>query len=75
MNNLVTTDYRSVIERAATDPSFDVDKLERLVAMQEASEQRHAEIGETRVELIVQPTDGATPIINSTRRYRRPKPR
>ena len=43
MNNLVTTDYRSVIERAATDPSFDVDKLERLVAMQEASEQRHAD--------------------------------
>jgi hypothetical protein len=43
MNSLVTTDYRSVIERAATDPSFDVDKLERLVAMQEASEQRHAD--------------------------------
>lgn len=43
MNNMVTTDYRSVIERAATDPNFDVDKLERLVAMQEASEQRQAD--------------------------------
>ena len=36
-------DYHSVIERAAMDPSFDVDKLERLVAMQEASQQRSAD--------------------------------
>ncbi|MEY9184733.1 hypothetical protein ABIG06_006281 [Bradyrhizobium sp. USDA 326] len=41
MNNLPATQgYQSVIERAALDPNFDVDKLERLVAMQEAQEQR-----------------------------------
>ena len=39
----VTSDYHSVIERAAIDPNFDVDKLERLVAMQEASQQRNAD--------------------------------
>ncbi|KYK50093.1 hypothetical protein A1D31_22545 [Bradyrhizobium liaoningense] len=38
-----TSDYHSVIERAAMDPNFDVDKLERLVAMQEASDQRRAD--------------------------------
>jgi ERF superfamily protein len=44
MNSLpATSDYRSVIERAATDPNFDVDKLERLVAMQEASQLRNAD--------------------------------
>lgn len=44
MNTLpATNDYRSVIERAASDPNFDVDKLERLVAMQEAREQRNAD--------------------------------
>jgi ERF superfamily len=44
MNTLPTTnDYHSVIERAAMDPNFDVDKLERLVAMQEASQQRNAD--------------------------------
>lgn len=37
------SDYRSVIERAAMDPNFDVDKLERLVAMQEASQQRNGD--------------------------------
>lgn len=41
MNNLPTPQgYQSVIERAALDPGFDVDKLERLVAMQEAQEMR-----------------------------------
>ncbi|UGY12487.1 ERF family protein [Bradyrhizobium septentrionale] len=45
MNNQLqaTRDYHSVIERAAMDPNFDVDKLERLVAMQEASQQRSAD--------------------------------
>ena len=38
-----SSDYQSVIERAAMDPNFDVDKLERLVAMQEASQQRNAD--------------------------------
>ncbi|TYL87389.1 ERF family protein [Bradyrhizobium cytisi] len=38
-----SSDYHSVIERAAIDPNFDVDKLERLVAMQEASQQRNAD--------------------------------
>jgi ERF superfamily len=32
-----------VIDRAASDPNFDVDKLERLVAMQEAAQQRNAD--------------------------------
>ncbi|UQD96068.1 ERF family protein [Bradyrhizobium japonicum] len=42
MNNLPATQsgYHSVIERAALDPNFDVDKLERLVSMQEAQELR-----------------------------------
>lgn len=35
--------YHEVIVRAAQDPNFDVDKLERLVAMQEAREQRNAD--------------------------------
>ncbi|UPK03146.1 ERF family protein [Bradyrhizobium sp. 170] len=44
MNTLpASSDYHSVIERAAMDPNFDVDKLERLVAMQEASQQRSAD--------------------------------
>jgi hypothetical protein len=38
-----TSDYRIVIERAASDPNFDVDKLERLVAMQEAQQLRNAD--------------------------------
>lgn len=41
MNNLPAPQgYQSVIERAALDPNFDVDKLERLVAMQEQQETR-----------------------------------
>jgi hypothetical protein len=46
MNNLPATNgsgYQTVIERAALDPNFDVDKLERLVAMQEAQELRSGE--------------------------------
>src|SRR5262249_12049726 len=44
MNTLpAPTGYQSVIERAALDPNFDVDKLERLVAMQEAAEQREGD--------------------------------
>ena len=43
MNEIISTGYRSVIERAAADPNIDIDKLERLVAMQEASEIRQAE--------------------------------
>jgi ERF superfamily len=39
----VSSDYHSVIERAAMDPNFDVDKLERLVAMQEARDLRNAD--------------------------------
>lgn len=35
--------YHDVIVRAAQDPNFDVDKLERLVAMQEAQQQRQAD--------------------------------
>jgi hypothetical protein len=37
------TDYRSMIDRAASDPHFDLDKFERLVAVQEAQEQRAAD--------------------------------
>ena len=41
MNQLpAQSGYQSVIERAALDPNFDVDKLERLVSMQEAQELR-----------------------------------
>jgi ERF superfamily len=41
MNQLpMASGYQDVILRAAQDPNFDVDKLERLVAMQEAREQR-----------------------------------
>lgn len=45
MNTMPATvsGYHSVIERAALDPNFDVDKLERLVAMQEAQELRSGE--------------------------------
>jgi|GEM_PF-5946413 len=35
--------YRDVIIRAANDPSFDIDKLERLVELQEALETRAAD--------------------------------
>jgi hypothetical protein len=43
MNQVTTAGYQDVISRAAQDPNFDVDKLERLVAMQEAQQQRQAD--------------------------------
>lgn len=44
MNQVTTTGYHDVIVRAAQDPNFDVDKLERLVAMQEQQQQRVADL-------------------------------
>lgn len=44
MNQLpMASGYQDVIIRAAQDPNFDVDKLERLVVMQEARELRQGE--------------------------------
>jgi hypothetical protein len=40
----IATAYHDVIMRAAQDPNFDIDKMERLMAMQEAREQRGAEL-------------------------------
>lgn len=45
MNSVTTLPepgYRSVLERAVTDQNFDIERLERIVAMQEAFEQRQA---------------------------------
>lgn len=43
MNNLpAPPGYRDILAKAVTDPSFDVDKLERLIALHEAAEQRAA---------------------------------
>lgn len=39
-----TTGYRDAILRAAADPAFDVAKLERLIAVQEAKEMRAADL-------------------------------
>ena len=38
------TSILTVIERASRDPSFDVDKIERLLAMQERQQEREAKI-------------------------------
>jgi hypothetical protein len=45
MNQVVPADtgYRDMISRAAADPNFDLDKFERLCALQEAQEQRAAD--------------------------------
>ena len=43
MNAVVPQDTLSVIERAASNPEIDVEKLERLLAMQERIVARHAE--------------------------------
>lgn len=40
----VVTNYRTAIERAAADPNFDLEKFERLVAVQETIEQRAADL-------------------------------
>lgn len=59
--------YHDVIVRAANDPNFDVDKLERLVAMQEAQEMRFADrifneaLSAAEAEMSVISTDANNP--------------
>jgi ERF superfamily len=43
MPGALPANYRGAIERAVTDPTFDVEKLERLIAVQEAVEMRAAD--------------------------------
>ncbi|ASK88500.1 ERF family protein [Sphingorhabdus sp. SMR4y] len=49
------TGLLSVIERAASDPTVDVDKMERLLAMQERVMERQAKADFTAAKLAMQP--------------------
>lgn len=57
--NLATSDYGSglleVIARAARDPSVDIDKMERLIAMQERVQARDAELAFSDAFATMQP--------------------
>lgn len=44
-----------VIARAASDPSVDIDKMERLIAMQERVEARHADAAFTAAKIAMRP--------------------
>lgn len=51
----VSTGLLAVIERAARDPSVDIDKMERLLAMQERVQERHAKQAFTEAKIAMRP--------------------